>query len=32
MKLPRSQAVGIVSLFFLLLLIAWLRYLRSFFP
>ena len=31
MNLPRSQAVGMVALLFLLLLIAWFRYLRSFF-
>jgi hypothetical protein len=31
MKLPRSQAAGIVLVFLLLLLLMWARYLREFF-
>ena len=31
MKIPRSQAVGIVLVFFLLVLLMWARYLREVF-
>ncbi len=31
MKIPRSQAVGIVLVFFLLVLLMWVRYFREVF-
>lgn len=32
MNIPRSQAMGIILVFFLLILVMWARYLRDIFP